>query len=289
MTEPVKLASLIAEAESSFAEAGIDTPRQDAEILLAHLLGIGRGELAVALAMGETAPADTANRFEALAKRRAAREPLQHLTGIAYFRNIELQVGPGVFVPRPETELAAGLAIEAAARWLDEDPQPIVVDLATGSGAIALSVATECPEASVFAIELSPDAHAWATKNFERLAPGATLAQGDLREAFPELAGRVAVLVSNPPYIPDAAIPIYPEVHLHDPSLALYGGDDGLDLVRAVIECARLLLRPGGTLIIEHADTQGRAITDLLLAGGWSDVRSHLDLNQRDRVATAVR
>ncbi|NDC19967.1 MAG: peptide chain release factor N(5)-glutamine methyltransferase, partial [Microbacteriaceae bacterium] len=167
-------------------------------------------------------------------------------------------------------------------------PEPIAVDLATGSGAIALSLAVEVPNAKVFAIELSEDALKYTKQNFAELAPDAVLVQGDLADAFPELNGTVDVLVSNPPYIPDEMIPIYPEVHLHDPSLALYGGADGLDVVRKVDEAARRLLRPGGSLIIEHADMQGEAVRQLLLASGWRQVRTHRDLVGRDRATTAL-
>jgi release factor glutamine methyltransferase len=165
---------------------------------------------------------------------------------------------------------------------------PIAVDLATGSGAIAISLAVEVPNAKVFAIELSEEALKYTRVNFADLAADAVLVQGDLVDAFPELNGTVDVLVSNPPYIPDEMIPIYPEVHLHDPSLALYGGVDGLDIVRNVDSAARRLLRSGGTLIIEHADMQGEAVRELLLASGWRQVRTHKDLVGRDRATTAL-
>jgi release factor glutamine methyltransferase len=195
-------------------------------------------------------------------------------------------VGPGVFVPRPETEVVTQLAVDALRAIGSESP--IAVDLATGSGAIALSLAVEVPNAKVFAIELSEDALQYTRVNFADLAPDAVLVQGDLVDAFPDLDGTVDVLVSNPPYIPEAMIPIYPEVHLHDPGLALYGGLDGLDVVRNVDSAAKRLLRSGGTLIIEHADMQGEAVRELLLASRWRQVRTHKDLVGRDRATTAL-
>ena len=141
----------------------------------------------------------------------------------------------------------------------------------------------------MFAIELSEEALVYTRANFAKYAPEARLVQGDLADAFPELDGQVDVLVSNPPYIPDEMIPIYPEVHLHDPSMALYGGADGLDLVRKVEISAKRLLREGGALIIEHADMQGDAIRELILSLGWRQCVTHKDLSGRDRATTAIR
>jgi release factor glutamine methyltransferase len=271
-------------AVAKFEQAGIESASADAEILLGHLLNLSRGELQSKIITDEEF--SEVEEFEALVIKRAERFPLQHLTGVAHFRRLTLKVGPGVFVPRPETEVVTQIAVDALKA--SGSPEPIAVDLATGSGAIALSLAVEVPNAKVFAIELSEDALKYTKQNFAELAPDAVLVQGDLAEAFPELNGTVDVLVSNPPYIPDEMIPIYPEVHLHDPSLALYGGADGLDVVRKVDEAARRLLRPGGSLIIEHADMQGEAVRELLLASGWRQVRTHRDLVGRDRATTAL-
>jgi release factor glutamine methyltransferase len=281
----MKIQAALQSATEVFAQAGIESAAADAEILLAHLLDVSRGELqAKAITDTEFSESDL---YQVLIEKRAERIPLQHLTGVAHFRRLTLKVGPGVFVPRPETEVVTQIAVDALKAIGKEFP--IAVDLATGSGAIALSLAVEVPNAKVFAVELSNDALKYTSQNFAELAPGAVLVQGDLAEAFPELNGTVDVLVSNPPYIPDAMIPIYPEVHLHDPSLALYGGDDGLDIVRKVDNSARRLLRLGGTLIIEHADMQGEAVRELLLASGWRQVRTHKDLVGRDRATTALR
>lgn len=280
----MKIKLALESAAAKFEKAGIESALVDAEILLGHLLNLTRGELQSKIFTDEEF--SLVEEFEALVAKRAERLPLQHITGVAHFRRLTLKVGPGVFIPRPETEVVTQIAVDALKA--SGSAEPIAVDLATGSGAIALSLAVEVPNAKVFAIELSEEALKYTTQNFAELAPDAVLVQGDLADAFPALNGTVDVLVSNPPYIPDEMIPIYPEVHLHDPSLALYGGADGLDVVRKVDEAARRLLRSGGSLIIEHADMQGEAVRELLLASGWRQVRTHRDLVGRDRATTAL-
>ncbi len=280
------LSAILRRATHTLAEAGVPTPDVDAELLAAHAWGCSRGELLAAALRGDEAPADTAA-FDRLIARRAAREPLQHLTGVAPFRHLQLRVGPGVFVPRPETEMVAQLAIDAL-RALP-DAAPIAVDLGTGSGAIALAMATEVPHARVHAAENAVDAFVWATENFAAHAPQARLALVDLADAFPELDGSVSVLVSNPPYVPDAAIPRDPEVHHWDPPSALYGGADGLDVVRVLSGVGLRLLRPGGTLVIEHGEWQGAPLRDLLTADGWRATATHPDLTLRERATTALR
>jgi release factor glutamine methyltransferase len=222
--------------------------------------------------------------FEELLGRRAAREPLQHITGSAAFRNVELQVGPGVFVPRPETELLAGWAIERAA---STGPGAVVVDLCCGSGAIALSVADEVPSAEVHAVELDPSAHAWAEQNL--VGSGVTLCLGDMTDAFPELDTGVDVVACNPPYIPlDAWASVAPEVRDHDPAPALWSGVDGLDAMRVLESTASRLLRPGGWVGAEHADVQGESAARVFLeTGRWEDLRDHRDLAGRVRYLTA--
>ncbi|MEJ6490405.1 peptide chain release factor N(5)-glutamine methyltransferase [Leucobacter sp. USCH14] len=271
---------------------GIEDPSADAELILAHVLGETRGRVqALAVMRAEIAPG-AATAAQDLAEERARRIPLQHLTGRAPFRSIELAVGPGVFVPRPETEIVAQFAIDALQSI--PDPEPIAVDLCTGSGALALALAHEVPGARVWAVELSPEAHAWAERNVAEWGDGrVTLVRGDAT-ALPTIAelapltGRVHVLVTNPPYVPSGMVPRDPEVRDHDPQLALYGGADGLDVVRSISRSARGLLVPGGTLVIEHAETQGRAIRELLLADGWRAAATHPDLTGRDRATTAL-
>jgi release factor glutamine methyltransferase len=259
-------------------------------VLVADILNLGRGELSAQAIIGREIEPNELERIRAQAEKRAQRVPLQHLTGKAYFRNLELSVGPGVFVPRPETELLAQIGIDALnAAIVAGNPKPVAADLGTGSGAIALSLATEVPATFVYAVELSDDAMPWTTKNFARYGANAQLRQGDLADAFQDLNGQLSVVVSNPPYIPDDMVPIYPEVHLHDPALALYGGSDGLDLIRKVSKTAQRLLVSGGVLALEHADIQSQSVVQLLLADGWREVTAHQDLNQRDRVVSAVK
>lgn len=280
------LTALLRRAAQRLAEAGVPTPEVDAELLACHAFGLGRGELTAAALRGAPAPADT-SAFDTLVVRRAAREPLQHLTGLAPFRHLELRVGPGVFVPRPETEIVAQWAIDALRAT--PDPAPIAVDLGTGSGALALAMATEVPHARVFAAENSAAAFEWAKRNFAAIAPGARLVFADLADSFGELDGQVAVLVSNPPYVPDDAIPRDPEVRDWDPPTALYGGPDGLDVVRTLSVVGLRLLRPGGVLVIEHGEWQGPGIRALLTEAGWRAGATHPDLTGRDRATTALR
>ena len=273
---------LLAEAASRLRAAGVASPDHDAAELLAHVLGTRRGALVTA---ADPSPEQLAA-FEELLRRRAAREPLQHLTGSAGFRYVELQVGAGVFVPRPETEVVAGYAIDRAR---EAGEAPVVVDLCTGSGAIALAVATELPAAAVHAVELDPGAVAWAERNLA--GSGVDLRAGDMAEAFPELDGTVDVVVSNPPYIPlEAWESVAAEARDHDPALALWSGQDGLDAVRVVEATAARLLKPGGVVVVEHADVQGESAPAVFRrTGRWREVADRPDLAGRPRFVTAVR
>lgn len=276
------LRAALADAERRLAAAGIPSPRAEAELLAGHLLGVGRGGALAAALRGSPAPAG----LEDLVDERVRRVPLQHLTGSAPFRGELVRVGPGVFVPRPETEVVAGVAIEAA-RATGRD-RPVVIDLCTGSGAIALAVAAEVPAAVVLANELAPEAHAWAEANLADR--GVEVRLGDAAGAFDDLDGSVDVVVSNPPYIPDGMVPVDPEVAEHDPAVSLFGGgEDGLDVPRSVIGAAARLLRPGGTLVMEHADCQQDAVLDELDPQVWADARGRRDLADRPRFVTATR
>ena len=282
------IAEFRATAIARLESAGVLTPEVDAELLIGHILELSRGEVQAKAIAGAELRTDQFDELSAMLDRRVAREPLQHITGLAYFRSLALAVGPGVFVPRPETEQVAQFAIDALKAAAGE--QPLAIDLGTGSGAIAFSLATEVPHSRVFAVEVSEDAFAWATRNRELTgATNATLVLGNLADAVPELDGRVDVVISNPPYIPADAIPRDIEVQLHDPSIALYGGADGLDVVRQVSKTATRLLHPGGTLVLEHGELQGAAIAELLRADGWTAVATHRDLLGRDRATTALR
>jgi release factor glutamine methyltransferase len=265
-------------ASAVLREAGVASPERDADLLLAHVLGVGLGRLPL---VDDLDPAQRET-YDALVARRAAREPLQHLTGTAAFRHVELSVGPGVFVPRPETELLAGWAIEQA---LALEGAPVVVDLCTGSGAVAAAVKDEVPHADVHAVELSPEAFGYAQANLT----GVDLRLGDAFEAFDDLAGAVDVVVCNPPYIPlEAWESVAVEARDHDPHLALFSGQDGLDAMRLLERRAALLLRPGGVVGAEHADVQGTSAPAVFSATGrWSEVRDHDDLAGRARYVTA--
>ncbi len=254
---------LLVDAARQLRDAGVPSPAVDAELLLSYVTGVPRALLRVTVS--DVDPDDAAA-FRALIAQRAHRIPLQHLTGSAPFRHLELQVGPGVFIPRPETELI----VDEVLRFARTSPARVLVDLCTGSGALAISLATELPGSSVTAVELAPEALAWAQRNVEAHAAqvaaagsALTLVGADATTAalpdgpLADLGGLVDVVVSNPPYVPAAAIPREPEVREHDPALALYGGVDGLDVVRHLVEQAAILLRPGGLLVLEHADVQG--------------------------------
>lgn len=288
MTSGLTVAEQLEWAATALARAGIADSSVDAELLIGHIMGMSRGEVQAAAVTGRELSETDAATLETLVERRATREPLQHITGVAAFRSLELAVGPGVFVPRPETEQVAQIAVDAL-RVLPE-PHPIAVDLGTGSGAIALAMATEVPHARVYAVENSVDAFLWTRQNFRTVAvDNATLVFDDLGRALPELDGTASVVISNPPYVPDEATPIDPEVRLYDPAAALYGGQDGLDVVRVLsVEAARLL-RPGGTLIIEHGELQGEAIRSILSADGWRAPATFPDFTMRDRATTAIR
>jgi release factor glutamine methyltransferase len=291
LDRPVTVRSLFERAVGILSASGIADPQVDAELLIGHVLGASRGRVqSLAVTDAPIGPEETLAIVEAV-ERRAAREPLQHITGTAFFRSLELSVGPGVFVPRPETEFVAGLAIDALRVVVPAGhTEPAAVDLGTGSGAIALALATEVPHARVVAVENSTAAFIWAKENFRRIgAANSRLIFIDLAEALPEEGGRFDVVVSNPPYIPIGAIPRDPEVRLHDPEHALYGGEDGLDVVRSVSRTAARLIRQGGTLVIEHGELQGADIRALLEADGWRATATHRDLTGRDRATTALR
>ena len=281
--EPTPVRDLLREAARRLAEGGVASPEYDAAELLAHVLGTTRGRLPLV----EPVDAMPRDRYDALVARRATREPLQHLIGTAAFRHVELMVGPGVFVPRPETELLAGWAIDRAREAEQETGRPVVVDLCTGSGAIARSIADEVPGARVHAVELDPSAFGWAERNLA--GTGVDLVHGDMASAFPELDGTVDVVVCNPPYIPLEAFEfVAPEARDHDPALALWSGQDGLDAMRVLERTAARLLRPGGWVGAEHADLQGASAPAVFTAAGrWSEVRDHQDLAGRPRYVVA--
>lgn len=277
-----ELAQVLVRATAALAQ--VPSPRVDAELLAAHLLYDGsRSRLQHAALMGERlTPAQVAE-YEALVARRAAREPLQHITGRAPFHHLELSVGPGVFVPRPETELLVEEALKVlSTRAESATGQLRIVDLCTGSGAIAAAVKSELPNAQVLAVELSEEAIPYARKNLEPL--GVHPVQGDALTALPELAGTFDAVLSNPPYIPSANVPAAPEAALHDPEMALYGGGaDGMQMPSAIAARAYELLAPGGFFMMEHDDTQEGAVAELLARVGFERCYPVRDLNGRPR------
>lgn len=269
------------EAARRLAAAGVPTPRVDAELLLAFVLDVPRARLPVV----DVVPDEVAARFAALVERRAAREPLQHLTGTAPFRHVEVAVGPGVFVPRPETELLVDAVLPALAAAIIT---PIAVDLCAGSGALALALADEVAGARVVAVERPGPAVAWLRRNAGERAVEVVVADVADADLLGELRGHVDAVVSNPPYVPTGT-PVAAEVS-HDPDVAVFAGADGLAVIPHVLARAAELLRAGGVLAMEHDDTQGESVPALLHAAGhWTDVQEHRDLAGRPRYVTAVR
>lgn len=275
-----RIDEVIRAAADRLAAAGVASPRHDAEELAGHVLGLSR----TGLLLLERLPPSAAERYAELVEQRAARVPLQHLTGVAGFRRLELAVGPGVFVPRPETEVLVGWALSRLR------PDALVVDLCAGSGAVALAIADEAPGTTVHAVEIDPHALAWAARNVETTGLPVTLHRGDVADpsVLADLAGTVDLVTANPPYIPLGAT-VEPEVAEHDPPAALWGGPDGLDAVRAVERTAARLLRPGGLVAVEHADVQGASVPAVFARAGWADVADHPDLVGRPRFTTARR
>ena len=281
MAAEIGVRTLLADARERLSAAGVASPDADARILLETATGWSRSQLLIKDSVG----AEAAGRFQELINRRAEREPLQHITGVAHFRHISLRVGPGVFVPRPETEVMAGWAIDRLGEITDRTP--VAVDLCTGSGAIAKALADEAPGTRLYAIEVSEDAAGWAARNLE--GTGVELRVGDMATAFPELDGHVDVVVCNPPYIPLVAWEsVQTEARDHDPQVALFSGDDGLDAIRVLTRVAARLLRPGGWVAVEHAEVQAESVPALFAGhGSYEQVRDHRDLAGRPRFTTA--
>jgi release factor glutamine methyltransferase len=280
------LRDAVRRAADRLAEAGVASPEHDARALAVHVLGLDKPS---DLLLVDDLDDDQAAAFADLVGRRAERVPLQHLTGSVGFRHIELLVGPGVFVPRPETESVVEWAVQA----LRGVEAPLAVDLCTGSGTIAFALANEVPGITVHAVERDPGALAWTRRNaaarVEAGDPEVQLHEGDVADCLPGMDGQFDLVISNPPYVAthERHIPD-PEVVDHDPEIALFAGEDGLDVVRLVERAARRLLKPGGLVVVEHSDRQGETAPALFRdAGGWVDVADHRDLADRDRFVTA--
>ena len=300
---------ILVDSQRRLSNAGIESASTESAELLAHVLGVPRNRLL----MQDSIDGKDRVAFERLLAKRLNRIPLQHITGTAPFRRIELKVGPGVFIPRPESELVA----EAAIRFLRECENPIAVDLCSGSGAIALSLALEVPGARVVGVELSADSFVWLQQNVNRFdcEIPVEIHQVDATDftasVFFELAGKCDVVTCNPPYIPIGMTPRDPEVRIHEPAVALYGGSDGLDVIRGIVNTAAMLLKSGGLLVVEHADVQGAdagdaSVVNLLKQAHldeelttyvrgilgeplFAEVTDRLDFNQRPRFSMATR
>ena len=259
----------------------------DAEILLAHVLGISRMDLHNPLVLERTLASlgDTSialDTFHDLLARRILHEPLQYVTGTAYFRNLELKVGPGVLVPRPESELLVG----AVLTHISNLPAPVsVVDLGSGSGALALAIATEAPNSRVIAVEKSDEALVWLKKNVEAIIEDLRIVHSDVSDAL--IGIKCDVIIANPPYIQDES-DLPRDVVEHEPAIALFGGKDGMDAPRAFIAASARLLKSGGLLAIEHNELQGSLIADAL-AKDFQEIQLHQDLVGRPRWTSAIR
>ena len=255
----MKLSEALALASEKLSTAGVPSPQADATWLLCHILDTDCSDLLTRITFDQDLSSEQLEAFLVALARREKREPLQHITGKAAFRSLELSVGPGVFIPRPETEQVVQYAID----YLRQLPMPgVAIDLGTGSGAIAIAMAIEVPQTKVYAVELSQSAFDYATKNIEANFAAVELRLGAMQEVVSDLVGGVDVVISNPPYIPDSAIPIDPEVRNFDPELALYGGEDGLDVIRDISGIAAALLRAGGLLVLECIPGCSHAISN---------------------------
>ena len=305
------LAGLVDGGHRLLAQAGVSTPLNDARLLLADALGCDLHQLDQALLLDRTAQELLTNeggcrqtdgfqsaaleRYRSYLQRRAGREPLQYILGHAYFRYLDIHLGPGVFIPRPETETVAQAGVDALAGM----DHPLAVDLCSGSGAIGLSLATEVPGARVRAVEVDEQAYRWGALNAVAQESAILEAGSDYQllladatdpATLSDLDAQVDLVISNPPYVPKDAVPSQPEVRDWDPDLALYGGSpDGCLLPCRILDRAMILLAPGGLLVMEHDASQGPAMVAAALERGYLEARTHQDLAGRDRYLTARR
>ena len=286
----MSLPALIGDISARLAAAGVPSPAVDAEFLVAHVAGLSRGELLAKIQQGYELGAEQLSTLEELVARRELREPLQHLLGVAPFMSFEVRVGRGVFVPRPETESLAERAIQTASAMAVGDEGLRIVDLCAGSGVLAIALAKSIPHATVQAWEISDDALPYLRGNVEELAPEIQIEHASVETWASQVApSSVDMVVSNPPYVPDSEIPNDPEVQLFDPGLALYGGIDGLDVIRAIAEGSARALRSGGILMLEHSNLQGSAVRDVLESRGFRTVSTETDLVGRERFTWGYR
>ncbi len=274
--EPVRPSEVVRRAADYLDRHGVDSPRTSAEILLMEVLGTDRASL---YARGDGLSAAESKAYGRALCQRCTGTPLQHLTGHQPFRGIDLLVRPGVFVPRPETEVL----VEVALAMIASLPTPVVMDVGTGTGAVALAIAHERPDARVWATDLSPEAVELAAENAARASLDVTILEGDLLAPLPE-GLRVDLVVGNPPYVDVADSEGLPREVREDPELALYGGTE---IHRRIAKEARGRLRPGGAVAVEIGERQGREVVDIFRTAGYGQVEIHPDLALRDRVVSA--
>lgn len=292
-----EIKNLLRSAKVKLAAAEI--AEVDAEHLFAYVIGVSRMDLhngvqleATLKSLGDFGVIE--DTFAKLISRRAAHEPLQYLTGTAFFRYLEIEVGPGVLVPRPESELLVEAVITHIKNLEDKLENKLedkvvgeisVIDLGSGSGALALAIATEAPRTRVIAVEKSPEAMIWLKKNVAKIAENVRVVEGDVADVLPGV--KCDIVIANPPYIPDSqSLPR--DVAEHEPHIALFGGATGLEMPQRFIGAAARLLKPGGILAIEHTEEQGAAI-DALLSRDFIEIVLHLDLTKRPRWTSAIR
>jgi release factor glutamine methyltransferase len=285
----MSLAAVVASTRDRLARAGVASPAVDAEMLVAWVLGLSRSELLVRVLRGDEAGSEIVDALEPIVLRRESREPLQHLMGSAPFMTFELEVGPGVFVPRPETQSLAEHAIAHAQNFGVNEAGVSILDLCSGSGALAIALARAIPWANVSALEASAEACSYLERNVAALAPDVKVVHSSVAEfAGVVTEHSVDMIVANPPYVPEHQVPNEPEVADFDPPMALFGGPDGLDVVRDIVALALDALRPGGILLMEHSNLQGAEVAALLVARGFRLVATEQDLVGRDRFTHGV-
>ena len=283
-----EIKQILRSAKERLAASGVN--EIDAEHLFAHVVGLSRMDLHNPIKLDEAVSSlgdfgvveDT---FAKLVSRRANHEPLQYLTGVAYFRHLEIQVGPGVLVPRPESELLVDAVLTHIANLSERPGEVSVVDLGAGSGALALSIATEAPKSRVIAVEKSPEAIEWLKKNVAAISENVRIVESDVSDALPGV--KCDIVIANPPYIPNSQV-LPRDVAEHEPSIALYGGVTGIEVPALFIAAASRLLKSGGVLAIEHTEEQGAAIAGQL-SKDFIEVNLHKDLTDRPRWTSAVR
>ncbi|WP_166985504.1 peptide chain release factor N(5)-glutamine methyltransferase [Canibacter zhoujuaniae] len=283
----IEISVALRETAKTLANAGVDSFQAEAELLLAELLNTSRGGAQVAALTGKTLDEDQAEQLGIWVARRAAREPLQHILGSAPFMDFEVAVGPGVFIPRPETEQVIAAAVHFKQMSAGSQPVRRALDLCAGSGVIALALARTYPQAEVLAVEKETAALHWAKQNIDSLGGNRVhLMQADICElTSAELGEPFDIIVSNPPYVPADCIPQQAETAKHDPASALYSGSDGLTLIRKLIPLAVTAAAPGCVIAIEHTEEQGAAVCALLTAAGWLDAHTVNDLSGRPRAS----